>query len=145
MAETIKTRGGKVGHGCSPGCVIRCSQIYHDKEGKVLTGGFEYESVWSMGANLGINNLDDVALMNRLCDDYGLDTIDTGVALGVLDGSRPFHARRQQSGDFPDPRSGAGDAVGMTAGAGAAVTGKASARAACLCWWAGHSPMIRAR
>ena len=124
MAETIKARGGKVGHGCSPGCVIRCSQIYHDKEGKVLTGGFEYESVWSMGANLGINNLDDVALMNRLCDDYGLDTIDTGVALGVLMEAGLFAAGDSKAAISLIHEVGQATPLGRIIGAGAAVTGK---------------------
>ena len=83
LAENIKERGGKTGHGCSPGCIIRCSQIYKDKKGEVLTGGFEYESCWAFGAHLGIDDLDDVALMNRLCDDYGVDSIEMGVAIGV--------------------------------------------------------------
>ena len=83
MVELIEERGGITAEGCHPGCVIKCSQVYHDKEGKYLTSGFEYETIWAMGAHTTINNLDDIAMLDRLCDDYGLDTIETGVSLGI--------------------------------------------------------------
>ncbi|MBP2667201.1 MAG: Aldehyde ferredoxin oxidoreductase [Firmicutes bacterium] len=124
MAAVIKERGGKTGHGCSPGCMIRCSQIYKDKKGAVLTGGFEYESIWSMGANLGVNDLDDIAMMNRLCDDYGVDTIDTGVAIGVA-----MEAGVLKFGDSKGAidlihEIGKASPMGRILGAGAAITGK---------------------
>lgn len=83
MVENIEARQGVVAEGCHPGCVIKCSQAYNDKDGKYLTSGFEYETLWAFGAHTMVRDLDDIALMDRLCDDYGLDTIDTGVALGV--------------------------------------------------------------
>lgn len=84
MAELIKARGGKTKEGCHPGCVIQCSQTYHDAQGKYLTSGFEYETVWALGANTLIRNLDEIAIIDRLCDDFGLDTIEMGCTLGVL-------------------------------------------------------------
>ncbi|SMD08130.1 aldehyde:ferredoxin oxidoreductase [Desulfocicer vacuolatum DSM 3385] len=87
MVENMEARGGIVSEGCHPGCVIKCSQVYHGKDGKQLTSGFEYETLWAFGAHTMVKDLDDIAMMDRLCDDYGLDTIDTGVALGVaMDG-----------------------------------------------------------
>jgi aldehyde:ferredoxin oxidoreductase len=83
LAETTKSRGGKTGHTCSPGCVIRCSNIYHDKEGKYLTAGLEFETIALMGSNLGIDSLDVIATLDRRCDDYGLDTMEMGNAIGV--------------------------------------------------------------
>jgi len=83
MADTITSRGGIPTEGCHPGCVIKCSNVYHDKDGKYLTSGFEYETIWAFGAHTTIKSLDDIAMMDRLCDDFGLDTIDMGVALGV--------------------------------------------------------------
>ncbi|UJX39811.1 aldehyde ferredoxin oxidoreductase [Desulfovibrio sp. JY] len=83
MAEVIESRGGKTTHGCHAGCVIRCSQHYHDKEGKYLTSGFEYETVWALGANACIDNLDMIAYADRECDDVGVDSIDVTVAVGV--------------------------------------------------------------
>ncbi|MDD3582012.1 MAG: aldehyde ferredoxin oxidoreductase C-terminal domain-containing protein [Desulfobacca sp.] len=84
MVELIKQRGGKTKEGCHPGCVIQCSQTYHDASGKYLTSGFEYESIWALGAHTTIRELDYIAQLDRLCDDLGLDTIETGVALGVM-------------------------------------------------------------
>ncbi len=83
MAETIEARGGVTTEGCHPGCVIKCSNIYNDKDGKVLTTGFEYETIWAFGAHTTIKELDDIAMLDRLCDDFGLDTIEMGVTLGI--------------------------------------------------------------
>lgn len=83
MTENIQARGGVTTEGCHPGCVIKCSNVYHDKAGKYLTSGFEYETIWAFGAHTTIKNLDDIAMLDRLCDDFGLDTIETGGAIGV--------------------------------------------------------------
>ncbi len=83
MVENIKARGGIVSEGCHPGCVIKCSQVYNDKEGRQLTSGFEYETLWAFGAHTTIKDLDDIAMLDRLSDDIGVDTIETGVAIGV--------------------------------------------------------------
>jgi len=83
--ETNKQRLGKelYNHACSPGCIIQCSNTIYDASGKEITSCVEYESDWSLGANCGIDNLDDIAEMNQLCNAYGLDTIETGATLGV--------------------------------------------------------------
>lgn len=124
LHETCKERGGKTGHACSPGCMIRCSNIYKDKDGNVLTGGLEYESCWSLGADLGIDNLDTVALMNRMCDDYGVDTIEMGVTLGVA-----MEAGLAKFGDGEAAvellkEVGKGSPLGRILGGGAGLTGK---------------------
>ncbi|GMB01576.1 aldehyde ferredoxin oxidoreductase C-terminal domain-containing protein [Pelosinus sp. IPA-1] len=124
LAATIHERGGKTGHGCSPGCIIRCSQIYKDKKGEVLTGGFEYESCWSFGAHLGVDNLDDIALMNRLCDDYGVDSIDTGVAIGVAMEAGYIKFGDSQAAIDLIHELGKATPIGRILGAGAEITGK---------------------
>ena len=83
MAELIEKRGGITTEPCHPGCVIKCSNVYHDEKGNYLTCGFEYETIWAFGAQTTIKNLDDIAMLDRLCDDFGLDTIEMGVTLGV--------------------------------------------------------------
>lgn len=83
MRETILARQGKIGTRCMPGCVIACRNSYVDKCGKEIVGTLQYETIALVGANLGINNLDDVAIINYMCNDFGLDTIETGAALGV--------------------------------------------------------------
>ncbi|NJE13176.1 aldehyde ferredoxin oxidoreductase [Thermococcus sp. LS2] len=47
------------------------------------TEGPEYESIWALGANLGINDLASIIEANHLCDEYGLDTISTGGTLAT--------------------------------------------------------------
>jgi len=83
MHDTILERGGKVKHNCHAGCVIQCSQVYNDADGKKLTAGFEYESIWAMGADCCVDNLDDIAIADQIMDDIGIDTIETSVAMGV--------------------------------------------------------------
>ncbi|MDO8942834.1 MAG: aldehyde ferredoxin oxidoreductase C-terminal domain-containing protein, partial [Desulfobacterales bacterium] len=83
MAALETERGGLATHGCHRGCVIRCSGIYHDKDGHYLTKQPEYETVWAHGANCGIDDLDKIAMMDYLDDNFGLDTIEMGVAIGV--------------------------------------------------------------
>ena len=83
MADTIKARGGKTTHkGCSQ-CIINCSNVYVDASGKPITAALEYETLWAMGAMTGIDDLDAIARLDFLCDDIGLDTMNTGVALAV--------------------------------------------------------------
>ena len=82
-AETIKKRGGVRPHSCNTGCVIRCSEVWVNPKGKEPVGVLEYESVWALGANCGIYNLDDVGELNRACNDLGLDTIEAGDTLAV--------------------------------------------------------------
>jgi aldehyde:ferredoxin oxidoreductase len=36
-----------------------------------------------LGANCGIDNLDAIAEMIRLCNAYGFDTIEAGTTIGV--------------------------------------------------------------
>lgn len=83
LAEVIKKRGGKNVHmGCAQ-CIIRCSNEYVDEDGKYVTSSLEYETIWSMGGMLGNSELDSIAKLDFLCDDIGLDTISTGVAIAV--------------------------------------------------------------
>ncbi len=85
MNATITERGGdgKVSHGCHRGCIIRCSQWYADKQGKYITSGFEYETIWGLGADAGIESLDDIAYIDRAMDDMGVDSIEVAVAVAV--------------------------------------------------------------
>jgi aldehyde:ferredoxin oxidoreductase len=83
MAALIKDRGGKTTHkGCSQ-CIINCSNEFVDSNGKYVTASLEYETIWSMGGMIGNGRLDDIAKLDFLCDDIGLDTISTGVAIAV--------------------------------------------------------------
>jgi aldehyde:ferredoxin oxidoreductase len=83
MREVTLERGGNVKHGCHTGCAIQCSRYWVDKDGHYKTKGMEYESVWSLGGNCGIGDLDEVADLDRACGDIGVDTIEMGAALAV--------------------------------------------------------------
>jgi aldehyde:ferredoxin oxidoreductase len=89
IAEAVEKRGGEgmVGHGCHPGCVIKCSNIYPDENGSAIVSCVEYETAWALGANCGIDSLDYIAKMTYECNDVGLDTIEAGNTLAVaMDG-----------------------------------------------------------
>ena len=83
LYETIKDRGGSTSAACTPGCPIRCSNVYLDEEKNYLTSSLEYETMCMVGSNLGIDDLDAIARLDRTCDDLGLDTIETGATLGL--------------------------------------------------------------
>jgi aldehyde:ferredoxin oxidoreductase len=117
-------RGGVPTHGCHRGCVIRCSGIYNDKDGHYISKQPEYETVWAHGGNCGIDDLDKIALMDFIDDDTGLDTIDTGVAIGIA-----MEAGVIKYGDSDGAISllkevGKGTPMGRILGSGAAVVGK---------------------
>jgi aldehyde:ferredoxin oxidoreductase len=126
MYDLINARGGNPTHGCHPGCVMRCSQIYHDAQGEYLTAGFEYETIWAFGANCKIDNLDAIAMLDRYCDDLGLDTIEMGVTLGVAmeGGVLPFGDHEGALKLFGEDVAKA-TPLGRIIGQGAEFTGKA--------------------
>ncbi|MDY0040056.1 MAG: aldehyde ferredoxin oxidoreductase C-terminal domain-containing protein, partial [Desulforhabdus sp.] len=124
QAETETARGGLATHGCHRGCVIRCSGIYHDKDGHYLTKQPEYETVWAHGGNCGICDLDAIAQLDFLDDNIGLDTIEMGATIGVA-----MEAGLLQFGDADGAiklikEVGQGTPLGRILGNGAAVTGK---------------------
>jgi aldehyde:ferredoxin oxidoreductase len=83
MAELIQERGGNPTHmGCTQ-CVIHCSNVFVDEEGKYVTGSLEYETIWAMGGMTGIVDLDTIARLDNLCDNIGVDTMSTGVGIAV--------------------------------------------------------------
>jgi aldehyde:ferredoxin oxidoreductase len=83
MAKLIQERGGNTTHvGCAQ-CIVHCSNEFVDKEGKYVTSSLEYETIWATGGMTGIDDLDTIARLGYLCDDIGVDTMSTGVAVAV--------------------------------------------------------------
>ena len=126
LAEMENERGGKgaATHGCHRGCVIRCSGTFYDKNGNFLTKQPEYETIWAHGGNCGIDDLDAIAQIDRLDDDFGLDTIEMGAAIAVA-----MEAGVARFGDAEAAINlikevGKGTPLGRILGSGAEVTGK---------------------
>ena len=67
-----------------PGCLIECSNVYADANGEEIVSPVEYETLGLMGTNCGITDPDDLARLNYIANDLGIDTIETGAMMGVL-------------------------------------------------------------
>jgi aldehyde:ferredoxin oxidoreductase len=126
QAETENARGGEgsATHGCHRGCIIRCSGTYYDKNGNYLSKQPEYETVWAHGGNCCIDDLDAIALMDRMDDDFGVDTIEMGATIAVA-----MEAGLCKFGDAEGAvkllkEVGEGTTLGRVLGNGAAVTGR---------------------
>ena len=124
MAEMIESRGGKTKHGCHAGCVMQCSQVFVDKNGNYVTSGFEYETIWAMGAHCCIDDLDLLAQADSIMDDIGVDSIEMSVTIGVA-----MEAGIIKFGDGQGllkllHEVKTGSALGRILASGAAVTGK---------------------
>ena len=125
QAEIEQKRGGNPTHGCHRGCGIQCSGVFVDKDGNYVTKQPEYETVWSHGGNCGIDDLDTIARLDFMDDDYGLDTIEMGATIGVA-----MEAGLIEFGDAEGAINlvhevGKGTHLGRLLGAGTAATAKA--------------------
>jgi aldehyde:ferredoxin oxidoreductase len=67
--------------GC-PMCSMQCGHIIKDSSDQASE--LDYENVGMLGPNIGLGNLRQVALLNRLADEWGLDTISLGSCIGFL-------------------------------------------------------------
>ncbi len=74
-AEKIKVSN----RGC-PNCNMTCGNVVKDAEGKLSE--LDYENVAMLGSNIGLGDLGQVAVLNRVADEFGLDAISLGSALG---------------------------------------------------------------
>ena len=140
MRDLIEARGG-VGtptEACMAGCVIQCSNIFPDEAGNLAAAPVEFETIGLCGANIGVDSLDDVARINRLCNDIGLDTIEIGASLGVMmeaaeKGTAQTPYDKADLPKFGDAERaielvaeiGAGTTLGKLLGNGVVATGKA--------------------
>jgi aldehyde:ferredoxin oxidoreductase len=83
IIESFETRGGGM-HNCMTGCIVKCSNIVHNAAGEYVTSALEFETITLLGASCAISDIDDVAELDRLCDELGLDTIEAGAAIAIL-------------------------------------------------------------
>lgn len=84
LREQNIERGGIQTHACMPGCIIQCSNVYADKDGKEVVSPVEYETIGLLGTNCGLTEPDQLAQLNYQANDLGIDTIELGGTIGVL-------------------------------------------------------------
>jgi aldehyde:ferredoxin oxidoreductase len=69
-----------------PHCIMRCTHAYRTEDplnpGNIVESTVEYETLGLCGGNLGISDFNAVLQLNYLADDFGLDTISAGAAIG---------------------------------------------------------------
>jgi len=126
LRDLMLSRGGasEPSHACMPGCVIQSSNCFGGPQGEKIVSPLEYETIGLVGSNLGIDSLDDIGRLNWEINDLGLDTIDTGAALGVA-----AQAGLMRFGDAARAMELLGEIrqgtpLGRVLGSGAAVTGR---------------------
>ncbi|MCP4630364.1 MAG: aldehyde ferredoxin oxidoreductase family protein [bacterium] len=60
-----------------------CTRVVRsNRDPAVVTEGPEYETLFALGSNCGVDDLDEIIETDRLCDDYGIDTVSFGGAVG---------------------------------------------------------------
>jgi aldehyde:ferredoxin oxidoreductase len=123
IVESFEERGGGM-HNCMTGCIVKCSNIVHDAQGQYKTSALEFETLTLLGSNCAVASWEDVADLDRLCDEVGLDTIETGAAIAVL-----MDAGQMEWGDAEGMKKlvaeiADGSDRGKAIGNGAVATGK---------------------
>jgi aldehyde:ferredoxin oxidoreductase len=65
-------------------CPVSCSQVKLVTSGPYagcLSEGPEFETTYSLGSSVGVDYLPAVIAADRICDEYGIDTISAGVSI----------------------------------------------------------------
>ena len=70
----------KVGNRGCPQCNMTCGNVIKGSDRKEAE--LDYENIVMLGSNIGLGNLRQIAALNRLADELGLDTISLGNVLG---------------------------------------------------------------
>jgi aldehyde:ferredoxin oxidoreductase len=81
VANTVLRRN----KGCYS-CPIGCARVTEIKPGGKYSGrgeGPEYETIFGLGSDCGVGDLDAVLYTNYLCNQYGVDTISAGGTVAV--------------------------------------------------------------
>jgi len=81
FGQTMREKIVITDKGCF-GCPSPCGKYSRNKKYDSYVEGPEYETIGLMGSNLGIDDIEAVAQANLLCDEFGIDTISTGNAIG---------------------------------------------------------------
>ncbi|MBW2120799.1 MAG: aldehyde ferredoxin oxidoreductase family protein [Deltaproteobacteria bacterium] len=79
-AETMKERLSTRPRACSK-CFMACGKLSEVREGRhkgLKIEGPEYETIYAFGGLCMIDRIEEIAYLNDLCDNLGLDTITAG-------------------------------------------------------------------
>src|SRR5437879_11741620 len=96
ISQLNVSRGGEHTHACMPGCVIQCSNVYADANGKEVVSPVEYETLGLLGTNCGIGDPDELAQLNYIANDLGVDTIERSEERRVGKGWRSRRAQERR-------------------------------------------------
>ncbi|MEM3730757.1 MAG: aldehyde ferredoxin oxidoreductase family protein [Candidatus Bathyarchaeia archaeon] len=90
--------------GC-PNCNMTCGNVVKDLEFK--ESELDYENVAMLGSNIGLGDLKKVAALNRIADEFGLDTISLGNVIGfAIEASEKRLVKEKIVwGDFEDAKT----------------------------------------
>jgi aldehyde:ferredoxin oxidoreductase len=126
IAELIDKRGGEGRKGlpCVQGCTIACSNVFADPAGKTTVASIQYENIGLLGSNCGIGDIDAVAELNHLCNQVGLDAIETGAAIGVAMEAGIIDFGDAQGAMDLIRQAGEGTPLGRIIGSGVVITGR---------------------
>ena len=123
IVESFEERGGGM-HNCMTGCIVKCSNVVHDRDGNYKTSALEFETLTLLGANCGIASWEDVADLDRLCDEVGLDTVETGAAIAIYMDSGAMEYGDAEGAKRILQEIADGTELGQAIGHGAVATGK---------------------
>ncbi len=95
----------KVGQRGCPLCNATCGNLINDIEGEIAE--LDYENVALLGSNIGLGDLKKVAMLNRLADMYGVDTISAGsvIAFTMEASEKGLVKEKIEWGDFEAAKS----------------------------------------
>ena len=67
-------------------CAMRCEHeaVIRDGPYKGTMARMEYDNIWALGPNCGVDKLDAIIKAAELCNYYGLDAISTGVTVSFV-------------------------------------------------------------
>jgi aldehyde:ferredoxin oxidoreductase len=99
----------KVGNRGCPQCNMTCGNLVKDSNRKEAE--VDYENIVMLGSNIGLDNLSQIAALNRVADELGLDTISLGNVLGFAMEAheRKFIPEDVSWGKFADTKALIGD------------------------------------
>jgi aldehyde:ferredoxin oxidoreductase len=70
---------------CGPNCPAPCAHLIKIGKGPyegAQCDGPEYETIYAFGSQCGIDRFDAIVAAGQVCDEYGIDTMSAGMAIG---------------------------------------------------------------